>query len=267
VACQWKNYGPIKIQLASPQANVDLLDAIKRPSIAMDFDRAYPGDQGVRKEFIHATSQQVLEVQYRLPSSRRIVLTPYQSRAHVRLITHAYIVMTLMFLICHQRKLSFDSNLTELYSRRQLNSFFGPRLRHLLARLLMETLRSVLWDLERFMKSGRREDWPPVFVAMCCILFGVECFAVNIHIFEPKNADHMDERIEMEGVRVLLDRFKAYTQGTNPLDLDWSLPKNKEILQGDEAALMFSSSLQEVTRRYCECPVTNRRADSVGLFR
>jgi hypothetical protein len=101
----------------------------------------------------------------------------------------------------------------------------------------METLRRVLWDLERFMKRCRREDWPPVFVAMCCILFSVECFAVSMHIFEPKNADRMDERIEMEGVRVLLDRFKAYTQGTNLLNLDWSLPKNKEILQGDEAAL------------------------------
>jgi hypothetical protein len=101
VACQCKIYGPIKIQHPSPQADVDLLDAIKRPSIAMDSDRAYPGDQGVCTEFITATSQRVLEVQYRLPSSRRIVLIPYQSRAHVRLVTSAYIVMTLMFLICH----------------------------------------------------------------------------------------------------------------------------------------------------------------------
>jgi hypothetical protein len=157
--------------------------------------------------------------EHNLRSTLRTLLRFYQPRANTHLVTAAYTVTALMFFICHKRRLHFNSNLTELY-------------------------------IERLMKRGRREDWPSVFVVMCSILFAVENFAVNVHIFSPEIAYRVDERIEMEGVEVLPDRFKAYTRGINPLDLDWSLPKNQGTLQGNDSALMFSRSLQEVSKRY-----------------
>jgi hypothetical protein len=62
VTCQWHDYDPIRIQLASPNTVADLMDTSRQPSIAMDFDRAYSGDQGIRRALIHGTSSQILEV-------------------------------------------------------------------------------------------------------------------------------------------------------------------------------------------------------------
>ena len=120
----------------------------------------------------------------------------------------------------------------------------------------MQSLQEVLWHLDHLMKRGRREDWPLAFVAMCFVLFGVECMAVNVHIFGPDFGHRLDQKVEIEGVQVLLDRFKAYTHGINPLELDWSMPKNQELVQLDTTTIGFSKSLQEVASRHCEysCP-------------
>jgi hypothetical protein len=116
----------------------------------------------------------------------------------------------------------------------------------------MQSLQEFLWHLDHLMKRCRREDWPVAFVAMCFVLFEVECMTVNVHIFEPHFAHSLDQKVEMEGVQVLLDRFKAYTHGINPLELDWSMPKNQELVQMDPTTLGFSKSLQEVISQHCE---------------
>lgn len=160
--------------------------------------------------------------------------------------------MKLMFLIFHKRNLYFDGHLKDTFGRNQLVPFLRSRLRCVLARTLMIALHQVMWQLEHLMKKGRQEDWPLVFVSMCFVLFGVECMAVNVHILEPGYAPRLDDKIEIEGVQVLLNRFKAYTNRGNPLELDWSMPRNKELVQMDETTLAFSKSLQEVTSQHCE---------------
>jgi hypothetical protein len=107
--------------------------------------------------------------------------------------------------------MAFDPDLTIRYGSRWLNWFLRPRLECLLARLLMNSLRGVLRDLDYLKKRGRRGDWHILFLTIYWILFGVKYMAVNLHIFTTKVADNVDERIETEGLGVLLDRFNAYT--------------------------------------------------------
>ena len=58
----WPNYEPVKVQVASLNAVTDFMDSIRRPSIGMNFDKAFPGNRGIRKELIRATNQHVLAV-------------------------------------------------------------------------------------------------------------------------------------------------------------------------------------------------------------
>ena len=62
VTCQWRDYEPVTMQVAGPDACAQLMESLRSPVLVLEFDRAFPGDRGIRKDIINATSRHLLEV-------------------------------------------------------------------------------------------------------------------------------------------------------------------------------------------------------------
>jgi hypothetical protein len=62
VTFQWPDCEPVTMQVAGPDACAQLTELLRSPLLVLDFDRAFPGDRGIRKDIVNATSRHLPEV-------------------------------------------------------------------------------------------------------------------------------------------------------------------------------------------------------------
>jgi hypothetical protein len=111
--------------------------------------------------------------------------------------------------------------------------------------LMFSTLQKLLSELDEMCRRANPADWPTIYLSLGTILSAAESLAVDRYMREPEHiARRSVKEMEESVVFHISGHLQLSTRGRSPLDLDWSLSKNRALVNNDPAALYVLRRLQ-----------------------